>query len=103
MAIFYFINWIVAAETIEGGNYSREEPIRGNTVYDLTKFLGNEWTFYKNDLNPLCCGSQEARKQIRTACHEFFPLTIANHDNGNYGNTGCGVSSGGYKIRKIFA
>ena len=32
MAIFYFINWIVAAETIEGGNYSREETIRGNTV-----------------------------------------------------------------------
>ena len=38
MAIFYIINRIVAAETIEGGklfkggNYSREETIRGNTV-----------------------------------------------------------------------
>ena len=32
MTIFYFINGIVAAETIEGGNYSREETIRGNTV-----------------------------------------------------------------------
>ena len=33
MAIFYFINWIVAAETIEGGgDYSREETICGNTV-----------------------------------------------------------------------
>ena len=36
MAIFYFINLIVAAETIQGGNYSREETIRGNTVF-LTK------------------------------------------------------------------
>ena len=39
MAIFYFINWTVAAETIEGGklfkggNYSREETIQGNTVF----------------------------------------------------------------------
>ena len=33
MAIFYFINWIVAAETIKGGEtYSREETICGNTV-----------------------------------------------------------------------
>ena len=31
MAIFYFINSIVAMETIEGGNYSREESICGNT------------------------------------------------------------------------
>ena len=40
MATFYFINWIVAAENIEGGklfkggNYSREETICGNTVYE---------------------------------------------------------------------
>ena len=32
MAIFCFINWIVAAKTIEGGNYSSEETIPGNTV-----------------------------------------------------------------------
>ena len=32
MAIFHFINWIVSAETIKGGNYSREENICGNTV-----------------------------------------------------------------------
>jgi hypothetical protein len=32
MAIFYFINCIVAEETIEGGNYLREETIHGNTV-----------------------------------------------------------------------
>ena len=32
MATSYFINWIVAAETIQGGNYSREETILGNTV-----------------------------------------------------------------------
>ena len=32
VAIFYFINWIVAAETIEGKNYWREETICGNTV-----------------------------------------------------------------------
>ena len=25
MAIFYFMNWIVAAETLKGENYSREE------------------------------------------------------------------------------
>ena len=31
LAIFYFINWIVAAEIIEGGNCSREETICGNT------------------------------------------------------------------------
>ena len=28
----YFIDWIVAAEAIEGGNYLREETIRGNMV-----------------------------------------------------------------------
>ena len=33
MTIFYFINWIVASETIQGGNYSREETIRGSTVF----------------------------------------------------------------------
>ena len=38
MAIFYFINWIDATETIEGGkvfkggNYLREEAFSGNTV-----------------------------------------------------------------------
>ena len=32
MAIFCFINWIVTAETIEGGNYSRKETICRNTV-----------------------------------------------------------------------
>ena len=32
MAISYFINWIVATKTIEGGNYSSEETIHGNTV-----------------------------------------------------------------------
>ena len=31
--IFYFVYWILAAETIKGGNYSREETIRGNTVF----------------------------------------------------------------------
>ena len=35
MSIFYFINWIVVAETIEGGNYSSGETIRRNTVYQL--------------------------------------------------------------------
>ena len=39
MAIFYFINLIVATETIEWGNYWREETIRGNTVHSFwTKF-----------------------------------------------------------------
>ena len=32
MAIFYLINWKVAAETIQGGNYWREETIRRNTI-----------------------------------------------------------------------
>ena len=32
MDFFYFINCIVAAETIKGGNYSREETIPRNTV-----------------------------------------------------------------------
>ena len=32
MAIFHFINWIVATKSIEGGNYSREETICRNTV-----------------------------------------------------------------------
>ena len=40
MAIYYFINWIVGVETIERGkpfkgeNYSREETICGNTVFN---------------------------------------------------------------------
>ena len=29
----FFINWIVAMETIEGGNYSRKETICGNTIH----------------------------------------------------------------------
>ena len=49
MAIFYFINWIVAAETIEGGNYSREEIIRGNTVFTYLKKFG-----CKSDLEFSC-------------------------------------------------
>jgi hypothetical protein len=32
MAIFYLINRKVAAETIQGGNYSRDETIRRNTI-----------------------------------------------------------------------
>ena len=35
MAIFYFINSIVAAKTIEGGNYSRKETIHLNTVFEI--------------------------------------------------------------------
>ena len=31
VAISYFINWIVASETIEGGKYSREETIYRNS------------------------------------------------------------------------
>ena len=38
MAIFYLLNWIVAAETIKGGNYSREETIRGDTVILLFEY-----------------------------------------------------------------
>ena len=33
MAILYAINWIVAAETIEGGNYSRVETISQYSIY----------------------------------------------------------------------
>ena len=46
MAILYFINWIVAAENIEGGSYSREKTICGNTVFWnvwLVTFSGKLW------------------------------------------------------------
>ena len=48
MAIFHFINWIVASETIEGGNYSMEETIRGNTVdRNFNKnFEIDNWTIF---------------------------------------------------------
>ena len=36
MANFYFINWIAAAETIQGGKYSREETIRGLKVCKMS-------------------------------------------------------------------
>ena len=35
IAIFYFGNLIVAAGTIEGGNYLRKETICRNTVFDF--------------------------------------------------------------------
>ena len=48
MAIFYFINWTAATETIQGGNYSREETIRGNMV-DIFKVI---YIFYRS--NKIC-------------------------------------------------
>ena len=35
MAFFYFMNWIVALETIKGEKQFKEETIRGNTVYEI--------------------------------------------------------------------
>ena len=52
MAIFYFINWKVAVETIEGGNYWREETILGNTVYYnwWWKTFSTKVTYTRHDL-----------------------------------------------------
>ena len=46
MAIFYFINWIVAAKTIQAGKlFKREETIRGNTVCGFMSNLHKKsWT-----------------------------------------------------------
>ena len=52
MAIFYFINWIAAAETIQGGklfkggNYSRKETIRRNTA-NFLYFSDKKAALYK--------------------------------------------------------